>query len=75
MKSSNILYYVLALFLPIILFTVVLNNYNETHPVVTYLVCMFLFLIAGWQTSKNLAFTAWSVVVGIVEATLLYFMA
>lgn len=79
MKPISLLYYAVALFFPIILFTVILNNYNEGHPVPVFLLCIFLTAIAGLLSSagfpsKNkLTWVLGSVALGLVEAALLAF--
>ena len=78
MKSPiNLLWYAIAMFFPIIYFTVLTNNTNETKPVFVFVMCAVLFAIAGFLSSVNnknrLPWIGWSVVVGIAEACLLAF--
>jgi predicted permease len=74
MKSSNVFGYIVAFFLPILLFTELLNNYNEKNGFVVYLTCIALFAVAGvlaskgFPTSGRLKWIGLSVAIGIAEA-------
>lgn len=77
MKKISLLYYAVALFAPIIYFTVLTNNTNETNPLAVWTVCPVLFAIAGYLSSQGFVMKArykWiiaSVIAGLVEAFLL----
>lgn len=77
MKSSSAIYYVIALFLPIILFVGILNNVNETNPFLVWLITLSLFAGAGYLSSKDrdkksaMQWIGWSVFIGVVESLLL----
>lgn len=79
MKSINLAYYAVALFLPILIFTVFTDNTNEKHPVAVFLVCIVLFGGAGLLASQGVTpknkvtWLAASVAAGIAEACLLAF--
>lgn len=79
MKVINVIYYLIALALPIVLFTVIMNNYNETHPIPVFGLCIVLTAIAGLLSStgfpsKNkLTWVGGSVAIGLIEAALLSF--
>lgn len=81
MTPKVIIYYAVALFFPIALFTVFLNNYNEDHPFITILFCIGVYAAAGWLSSKGMVikgrykWVAWSSFVGLIEGIMLYFMA
>jgi hypothetical protein len=69
--------FAVALFGPIIYFTAITDNTNETKPVLVFVVCIVLFAIAGFVSSTpgpdRLKWIGWSVVVGVAEACLLAF--
>jgi uncharacterized membrane protein YjjB (DUF3815 family) len=77
MKATNIIGYIVALFLPIIYFTVLTNNSNEKHPVQVFVMCIGLCTLAGLLSSKGLNASSklgWvltSIAVGAIEAALL----
>lgn len=82
MKPINLLYFAVALFAPILVFTVFTENTNETHPLNVWVLCPVLFAIAGALSSKGklvvenivthrLKWIGWSVFVGLVEAFIL----
>lgn len=79
MKITNLIGYAVALFLPIIWFTVLADNTNETHPIQPFILCPILFAGAGVIASKGFVFKArakWlaaSILAGLAEAALLVF--
>lgn len=79
MKPISILWYAIALFAPIIYFTVLTNNTNETQHVLAYVVCISLFAGAGWLSSAGFVMKArykWigaSLLAGLAEALLLIY--
>lgn len=80
MKAIFLLYYAIALFVPPVLFTVILNNYNEDHPLAVYALCIVLSAAAGFlscygNSRSKLWWIGWSTVIGIAEASMLYFGA
>lgn len=82
MKPINLLYYGIALIAPILIFVVWGNNLNERQPILVYVVCWLLFVLAGnfsvpgdYTTPSKVKWILWSSFVGIVEATLLVFLA
>lgn len=86
MKPINLLYYALALFAPIFIFTVFTNNTNETHPVYVWLLCPLLYAAAGLLSSMGklvvenkityrFKWIGWSVVIGLAEAAILIYAA
>lgn len=80
MKITNLIGYAVALFLPIIWFTVLTDNTNETHPIQPFILCPILFAGAGVIASKGFVFKArakWiaaSLLAGIAEALGLVFL-
>lgn len=81
MKAISILWYAIALFAPILYFTVLTSNTNETNHPLVYVVCLILFAGAGWLSSAGFPnktrfkWTGWSVIVGLAEALLLIYAA
>jgi len=81
MKPISILWYAIALFAPIIYFTVLTNNTNETQHALVYVVCLALFAVAGWLSSAGFVMKArykWvftSLLAGLAEALLLIYAA
>lgn len=81
MKPIIILWYAIALFTPIIYFTVLTNNTNETNHPLVYVICLVLFAGAGWLSSKGFVikarykWTGWSVLMGLAEALMLIYLA
>lgn len=86
MKSISVLWYAIALIFPIILFTVILNNANETQHASVYVVCIALYIgaamlsvpgkiVEGGETGGKLKWVLWSAVVGVAEALALIYMA
>lgn len=79
MKAINVVYYLIALAFPLVLFLVLLDNYNETHPVPVFALCIGLTAIAGLLSSAGFPAknrTTWvlgSIALGVVEALLLAF--
>ncbi len=78
------LWYMLALALPIVVFTVVAPNAQEKHPFLAYVVSLLtfgaaLYLSAGGDLKlpgKNaLKWYGWTAFIAIVEASLLVFAA
>lgn len=77
----SILWYAIAMFLPIIYFTALTDNTNETKPWLVFIVCPVLYGVAGWlavpgdrKDTEKMKWVIWSVIVGIVEAAALVFM-
>lgn len=86
MKSISVLYYAVALFLPILLFVVITDNTNETHPALVWIICPVLLGFAGYLSSigqlvvgnvitHRLKWVVWSAIIGLVEAALLIYAA
>jgi uncharacterized membrane protein YidH (DUF202 family) len=84
MKPIFIAYYAIALFFPVLFFTVFTDNSNERHPGAVWVMCIVLMGAAGYMSSKwalakgtkrstenSFKWIGVSVVVGIVEAILL----
>lgn len=77
MKSSSVIYYIIALILPVVLFVGLLENYNERQPIVVWVVTLILFAGAGYLSSKDrdkksaMQWIGWSVFIGVVESLLL----
>lgn len=80
MKMTNLIGYAVALFLPIIWFTVLTDNTNETHPIQPFILCPILFAGAGVIASKGFPFKTraqWitvSIIAGLAEAAGLVFL-
>jgi hypothetical protein len=78
MKPLNVIYYAVAMFFPIIYFTALTNNTNETHPLQVWLMCPALYLIAGFLSIKKVGdWMKWvglSFAVGVIEAAMLIYM-
>lgn len=74
MKATNIIGYIIAMFLPIIWFTVLTDNTNEKHPIQVYVMCIVLFAGAGLLASKGfdaknrMKWIGLSIAIGVVEA-------
>jgi hypothetical protein len=76
MKSQavSIIVWALALFLPILIFILIGNNLNERQPLLPFIVCPLLLILAARFTNKlNLSLLAWSAIVGLVYAVILVF--
>lgn len=85
MSPLNVIYYFVALVLPIALFTEILGNANETHPLLVFVVCIALMTAAGLlsvpgklkvdgKTGGKIKWVGLSAFVGLVEAIMLVFM-
>lgn len=85
MSPLNVVYYFVALVLPIALFTEILGNANETHPVLVFVVCIALMGGAGLLslpgklkvdgvTGGKIKWVGLSAFIGLVEAIMLVFM-
>lgn len=85
MSPINVIYYFVAFVLPIVLFTELLGNANETHPVLVFIVCIVLMTGAGLlsvpgklrvagQTGGKIKWVGLSAFIGLVEAFMLVFM-
>lgn len=81
MKSTNIIPYIFAMFLPPILFVWIGQNLNERQPILCWVLCPILYagagLIAskGFEWSGRLKWIGTSVFIGLVEAGLLVWTA
>ena len=78
MKPINLLYYAVALFLPIIIAVGITDNTNETHPIFYWIGIPLLFFIAASLSVRDLPKTKgpkqwiiWSTIVGVIEAAIL----
>ena len=74
-QGTSIVIWAFAMFLPIIFFTVITDNWNESKPVLPFIVCPILFAGAAWLTAKNWSWVAWGAVAGLAEAAALVFLA
>ena len=81
-----ILAYILAMFLPVIYFTVLTDNTNETNPGRVWLVCALLWIAAGMvsvpgklivdgKIGGKIKWVGLSLVFGLIEAAALIFLA
>lgn len=81
MKPISLAYYAVALFAPIIYFTVLTPNTNETNPLAVWIACPVLFAIAGYLSCRKFVPKAqfkWigtSIIAGFIEAGMLVWMA
>lgn len=53
MKSTNVLFYVFAMFFPILFFVVLTGNSNERYPGAVWILCIMLMGCAGVFSSKG----------------------
>lgn len=78
MKATNIIWYIIALLGPVILFVWIIPLGNERYPIAVWPVCIGLMALAGYMSSRGggskvWKWIAWSVFVGLIEAILLVF--
>lgn len=77
MSPIFLVYFGIAMFLPIILFVVLLKNANEKRNmrIFVYVTTVVLYGIAGYLSSGgSWGWVGWACLVGAVEATALCFM-
>lgn len=73
-QTINIATYIAAVILPMVFLTA---QFNERNPVITFISTVAIWLGAsyvatGWAKEKNaLSWAGWSVLAGIIEASLL----
>lgn len=77
MKPIFILYYAIALFLPLVLFLEVWNNLNERSPFLVFVIVLPLWLGAALLSSRpggdRIKWIGWSLFIGVLEAVGLAF--
>lgn len=75
-KPINIIYFAIAMILPIVYYTVLTPNTNEGNPWV-FLTVPLLFAAAAYVSvakgTERIKWVLWSTLVGAVEAAILYF--
>lgn len=75
MKATNLIYYAIALFYPIIHFTVLTNNSNERNPLAVWIMCILLGAGAGLFASKGFIWKGrlkWVICSALVGAALAF---
>lgn len=80
MKFTNVLWYIVGLLGPVILFIGIIPLGNEKYPLAVWPVCIILMALAGYMTSRGyekksqLKWIGWSVFIGVIEAAALVFL-
>lgn len=78
MKPISILYYAIALFLPLVLFLEVWDNLNEKRPLLVFVIVLPLWLGAALGSSEpgkdRIKWIGWSLFIGTLEAVGLAFL-
>lgn len=67
---KNVAFFAVAFFAPLL---TLINQFNERHPFIPFLLAVPLFALAGYKVENNKKWVAWAALVGAVEAALISF--